>query len=172
MDDLNAMVQMLTSKGLPAEDLIVSGDVASAIINDATLQKLLDVNRMNLGGVAPLELPAGAAHIGTLNVYGKMIKIISYTETYEDDEGTVTPYIPAGTVILTAPACGRGLYGCVTQLEMDGEFYSYPGRRVPLYRADFSANTRKLVLSSRPVLIPKVKGCWVSAKVTGLGVGG
>lgn len=172
LDDLNAMVQMLTSKGLPAEDLIVSGDVASAIINDATLQKLLDVNRMNLGGVAPLELPAGAAHIGTLNVYGKMIKIISYTETYEDDEGTVTPYIPAGTVILTAPACGRGLYGCVTQLEMDGEFYSYPGRRVPLYRADFSANTRKLVLSSRPVLIPKVKGCWVSAKVTGLGVGG
>lgn len=169
LQDINAMARMLTDKGLPAEELIVSGDVADAIINDATLQKLLDSRRMNLGGIEPLELPAGAAHIGTLNVYGKMIKIIAYTETYENDEGTITPYIPAGTVILTAPACGRGLYGSVTQLEMDGEFYTYAGRRVPLYRPDFEKNTRKLVLSSCPVLIPRSKGCWISAKVTGIG---
>lgn len=169
LQDIYAMSQMLTNKGLPAEELIVSGDVADAIINDPTLQKLLDNSRMNLGGIAPLTLPAGASHIGTLNVFGKMIKIIAYTETYEDDEGTITPYIPAGTVILTAPACGRGLYGAVTQLELDGEFYTYPGRRVPLYRPDFEKNTRKLVLSSCPVLIPRSKGCWISAKVTGLG---
>ena len=169
LQDLNAMVRMLTDKGLPAEDLIVAGDVADAIINNATLQKLLDNNRMNLGGIKPLELPAGAAHIGTLNVFGKLINIIAYTETYEDDKGKLQPYIPSGTVVLTAPACGRGLYGAVTQLEMDGEFYTYPGRRVPLYRADFDKNVRKLVLSSCPVLIPQNKGCWISAKVTGLG---
>ena len=103
LQDLNQMVLMLTRKGLPAEELVVSGDVADAIINNTAIQKLLDNNRMNLGGIAPLELPEGAAHIGTLNVFGKMIKIISYVETYENDEGTVTPYIPDGTVILTAP---------------------------------------------------------------------
>lgn len=175
--DLHQMILMLTRKGLPAEELVVAGDVADAIINNATIQKLLDVNRMNLGGIAPLELPEGAAHIGTLNVFGKMIKIISYVESYEDDEGTVTPYIPAGTVILTAPAAGRGLYGAVTQLEWDGEFYSYPGRRVPKYLPDPTTNTRTLTLSSCPILIPKNKGAWISAKVTGLsaavpGVGG
>lgn len=145
----------------------MAGDVADAIINNAKIQKLLDNNRMNLGGITPLELPEGAAHIGTLNVFGKMIKLISYTETYDDD-GTLKPYIPDGTIILSAPGAGRGLYGAVTQLELDGEFYTYPGRRVPKYLPDFKTNTRTLTLSSAPLLIPKNKGAWVSAKVTGL----
>lgn len=168
LQDLHQMILMLTQKGMPAEDLIVAGDVADAIINNATMQKLLDNNRMNLGGIAPLELPEGAAHIGTLNVFGKLIKIISYVETYENDEGAITPYIPDGMVILTAPGAGRGLYGCVTQLEWDGEFYSYPGRRVPKYLPNPQTNERMLTLSSCPVLIPKNKWAWVSAKVTGL----
>lgn len=168
LQDLNQMVLMLTRKGLAAEELVVSGDVADAIINNTAIQKMLDNNRMNLGGIAPLELPEGAAHIGTLNVFGKMIKIISYVETYENDEGTVTPYIPDGTVILTAPGAGRGLYGAVTQLEYDGAFYSYTGRRVPKYLPDPKTNVRTMTLSSCPILIPKNKGAWISAKVTGL----
>lgn len=168
LQDLHQMILMLTQKGLPAEDLLVAGDVADTIINNPTIQKLMDINRMNLGGIAPLELPEGAAHIGTLNVFGKMIKIIAYVETYENDEGTITPYIPEGTVILTAPGAGRGLYGAVTQLEWDGEFYSYPGRRVPKYLPDPKTNIRTLTLSSCPILIPKNKGAWISAKVTGL----
>ena len=171
LQDLQQMILMLTQKGLAAEELVVAGDVADAIINNPTMQKLLDINRMNLGGIAPLELPEGAAHIGTLNVFGKMIKIISYVETYENDEGTITPYIPAGTVILTAPGAGRGLYGAVTQLEWDGEFYSYPGRRVPKYLPNPTTNVRSLTLSSCPILIPKNKGAWISAKVTGLNAG-
>lgn len=168
LQDLHEMVKMLTEKGLPAQELVMAGDVADAIINDPTIQKLLDNNRMNLGGIAPLELPEGAAHIGTLNVHGKMIKLISYTEVYENNEGVATPYIPAGTVILTAPGAGRGLYGAVTQLEWDGEFYTYPGRRVPKYLPDPKTNQRTLTLSSCPLLIPKNKGAWISAKVTGL----
>ena len=171
LQDLQQMILMLTQKGLAAEELVVAGDVADAIINNPTMQKLLDINRINLGGIAPLELPEGAAHIGTLNVFGKMIKIISYVETYENDEGTITPYIPAGTVILTAPGAGRGLYGAVTQLEWDGEFYSYPGRRVPKYLPNPTTNVRSLTLSSCPILIPKNKGAWISAKVTGLNAG-
>lgn len=168
LQDINAMVRMLIDRGLPAEDLIIAGDVADAIINDPTMQKLLDNNRMNLGGIAPMQLGNGASHIGTINVFGKMINLISYTETYEDEEGKLKPFIPAGNIILTAPNAGRGLYGCVTQLELDGEFYSYAGRRVPLYMPDFANHTRTLTLSSCPVLIPKNKGAWISAKVTGL----
>ena len=165
LGDINAMVQMLTVKGLPAEELVVAGDVADAIINDPAIKELLTNRRMNLGDITPMELPDGAAHIGTINVFGKMIKIIAYTETYEADDGKITPYIPDGTVILTAPAAGRGLYGAVTQLEWDGEFYTYPGRRVPKYLPKPGENTRTLTLSSCPVLIPKNKGAWISAKV-------
>lgn len=166
--DIHAMLQMLKQKGLPASELVVSADVADAMINNEKIQKLFDNRRMNLGDVAPLELPEGAAHIGTLNVYGKLIKVISYDETYENDEGEVVPYLPNGTAILTNPAAGRGLYASVTQLEWDGEFYTYPGRRVPKYLPKPGENIRTLTLSSRPVLIPKNKGAWISAKVTGI----
>ena len=169
LEDIHAMARMLTGKGLPAEELVMSGDVADVILNNATIQGLLDNRRMNLGDVAPLTLPNGAAHIGTINVHGKMIRLISYEETYEADDGTITSYLPAGTIILTAPNCGRGLYGSVTQLEeFDHDFHTYPGRRVPMYRTDFTNNTRKVVLSSCPVLIPRSKGAWISAKVTGI----
>lgn len=169
LQDMHQMILMLTQKGLPAEDLIVAGDVADAMISNAKIQKMLDISNMNIGNIAPLELPEGAARIGTLNVFGKMINVISYVETYENEEGTITPYIPDGTVIMTAPGAGRGLYGAVTQLEYDGEFYSYAGRRVPKYLPDPATNVRELTLSSCPVLIPKNKGAWISAKVTGLG---
>lgn len=165
LDDLNAMVQMLSTKGLPAEDLIVGADVASAIIHNEPLQKLMHNTRINLGEIKPEEMPAGASILGYLNVYGKMLRIISYVETYEDEEGEIKSYIPADAVILTAPGCGRGLYGAVTQLELDNNFHTYPGRRVPLFMPDFSKGTRTLTLSSCPVLIPKCKGAWISAVV-------
>ena len=168
LGDLHQMILMLTQKGLRAEELIVAGDVADTIMNNPTIQKLLDITRINIGMIEPVQLPTGASHICTLNVQGQMIKVISYVATYQNDEGTTVPYIPAGTAILTAPGAGRGLYGCVTQLEWNGEFYSYAGRRVPKYLPKPDTNNRLLTLSTRPVLIPKNKGAWISTKVTGL----
>ena len=168
LDDLNAMIDMLTVKGLPASEIVVGADVAAAIVKNEELQKMLHNNRMNMGSIDPKELPAGARYIGDLNVYGKIIAVIAYTEVYENDEGEIVPYIPADTVVLTAPASGRGLYGAVTQLELDNEFYTHPGRRVPKYVPDQAKNTRAMILSSCPVFIPKNKGAWISAVVTKL----
>lgn len=164
--DIAAMIRLLTSRGLPASELIVAPDVADTIINSADIQKLLDIKNFNIGAIDPKTLPAGAAVIGRINVHGRMIDIISYEETYESDNGTATQYIPAGKVILTAPAAGRTLYGAVTQVEQfDGQFHTYPAKRVPKYLASAEGNTRTLTLTSCPLLIPNQKNPWISATV-------
>ena len=68
---------------------------------------------------------------------------------------------------MAAPNAGRTVYGAVTQVEQsDGEFHTYTGQRVPKYVSNADGNTRTVMLTSCPLLIPNKKNPWVSAKVT------
>lgn len=164
--DIAAMVRLLTSRGLPASELIVAPDVADSIVNNTGIQKLLDIKNYNIGSIDPTTLPAGASVIGRINVRGRLIDIITYEEQYEADNGTATQYIPAGKVVLTAPAAGRALYGAVTQVEQyDGQFHTYAAKRVPKYLSSAEGNTRTLTVTSCPLLIPNQKNPWISATV-------
>ena len=143
-----------------------SPDVADAIIKNEEIQKFLDLKRYELGSVEPEALAPGAAIMAKLNVGGRIISVISYDETYTDDAGDDQQYIPSGKCILTAPACGRTLYGAVTQVEQaDGEFHTYAGKRVPKYLSNAEGNTRSLTISSRPLLIPNHKNPFITADV-------
>lgn len=164
--DLGIMARMLTTRGLPATELVCSPDVADAVINDEKVQKNLDNRRMELGMIDPELLPAGAAVVAVLNVKGRIIAILSYDETYTDDDGRDKQFIPSGKCILTAPAAGRTLYGAVTQVEQtDREFHTYAGRRIPKYLSSAEGNTRSLTISSRPLLIPNNKNPFIVADV-------
>lgn len=166
MGDIKAMSKLLTSRGLPVADLVMSGDVGDHVINNNTIQKLLDNRRINIGEITPIELPDGASRIAVLNVDGKNINLISYDETYEDENGDIVPYMGSGNVVLTAPASGRTLYGAVSQLEQsDGRFHTYAATRVPKYTADADNEVRTIKVSAKPLLIPNNKAPWISAKV-------
>lgn len=164
--DLGAMARMLTRRGLRAADLVCSPDVADAIVEDPDIKEMLDNRRYELGSVAPEELAPGSAIMARLNINGRIISVISYDETYTDDDGNDQLYIPSGKCILTAPAAGRTCYGAVSQVEQaDGEFHTYAGRRVPKYVSSAEGNTRTLTISSRPLLIPNNKNPWIVADV-------
>lgn len=165
--DIHAMIQMQKAKGLPASELLVADDVAAIILNDEKILKKLDTENYNIGTINPEELPEGVTRIGVLNVYGRFITVLNYSETYEDENGNDVAYIPDGTAVLVAPAVGRTMYGAVTQLEQkDGEFHTYTGQRVPKYLSDAVANTRTITLSSCPLPIPNRRGAWITSKVT------
>lgn len=164
--DLSEMIYMLTKNGLPATECVMARGVSKIVLQDPTIQKYLDNRSIILGTIEPMNLPEGACCFAVLNVDGHMVKLITYDETYEDESGQIVPYLPAGTVIMTAPAAGRGLYGAVTQIEQDdGEFHTYTGRRIPKYTADVKAESREIKVTSRPLLIPRSKNPWVSANV-------
>lgn len=89
LKDLEAMIRMLTKRGLRASDLVCSPDVADTIINDAAVQKLLDNRRIEIGNVEPELLPDGAAIVARLNVLGRIISVISYDLTYPSNSVTL-----------------------------------------------------------------------------------
>lgn len=163
--DLLTMVKMLTRYSNQATDVLLGADAADAIMNDEKIQKLLDINRYDIGQIAPTLMQDGAALLGILNVRGHRLNLITYDGTYEDEiTGDVTEYVPANKICVTAPGAGRALYGCVTQTEQsDGAFHSYMGRRVPRYWSDKKG--RELRLASKPLLIPRRKNPFISAEV-------
>lgn len=163
--DIAAMASLLTKRGLAATELICGADAADAILENAEIQKLLDLNNYEAGRIDPSTLPNGASHIATLNAKGRLINVICYDEEYTDGS-TSKPYIDPKNVILTAPGAGRTLYGAVSQVEQsDGEFHTYTGRRVPKYLSNAEGNTRTLTITSCPLLIPNNKNPFIVAKV-------
>lgn len=163
--DLAAMARLLTKRGLAASELVVGADAADAILGNAEIQKLLDINNYNAGRIDPATLGNGATHIATLNVKGRLINVICYDEEYTEGSETKS-YIDPKTVILTAPAAGRTLYGAVSQVEQaDGLFHTYTGKRVPKYLSNAEGNTRSLTLTACPLLIPNNKNPFIVAKV-------
>lgn len=161
--DVTAMVKMLTKRGLPVTDLAVSSDVAEFMLMDETVQKLLDNRRYEMGRIAPNALPNGVVNIGALNFGGTMLDILSVDETYEDESGSTVPYLAPGSVVVTAPDCGRTLYGAVSQIEDDGEFHTYAEPRVPQYIFNKKPPVKETQLTSKPLMAPKRKSPWAVA---------
>lgn len=164
--DLDAMIYMLTSRGLPATDLVVAPNVASVLLNNEWIIKLLDTNNYNIGSINPVMLPDGASLLGRLNVNGRIIEVFRYDETYEEIDGTVKSFIPAGKVVVTAPAAGRTVYGAISQVEdSDKKVHTYTGTEVPKYFANVKDDTREVRLASAPLPMPKNENCFISAEV-------
>lgn len=161
LDDVYAVCEGLAKRGLPATDLIVAPDVGAAILNDEKLLKLLDIKNLQIGGVDPATLPNGATKLGRLNCRGHIVDVLQYSATYTGDDDKEAQYIPAGKAIVTAPGCGRTLYGAVSQVEQsDGDFHTYAAKRVPKYYSDAHGNVRELTLTSCPLCIPNNKNAW------------
>lgn len=166
INDLAAMIYMLTSRGLPATEAIVAPDVADVILNNEHILKLLDIRNLHIGGVDPETLPAGAAKIARLNIKGRMIDILCYEDTYTEVDGTVTQFVPAGMIAVGAPAAGRTVYGAISQVEQsDGQFHTYTGTDVPKYVSDAGSNVREVTLTTAPLCVPNNENAFISAKV-------
>ena len=162
--DMCAMVQMLTKKGRPVREFVVSDDVADFLMSDGWVLAMLDNRRVELGRIDPSELTEYVYQLCTLNFKGRVLPILVSTGTYLDISGNDTPYVPDGTVIAIAPACGRGLYGAVTQVEDDGNFHTYAGTRVPQHIFTKRPPVKETQLTSRPLFVPNRPNPWVVAK--------
>lgn len=164
IDDIFAMCQMASEKGINPTDLIVTPSVMAAIRKDENLIKLLDTKNYQAGEIKTSDLGDGAKMLGTLNADGYVLNLISYNAKY-DNAGTMTAYIPDGYVIVAAPATGQTAYGSVTQKEQaDGKTHTYAGRRVPKVTVDFESDKSKIKLSAKPLLAPQKVGGWISAQ--------
>ena len=166
LNDVAAMISLLTSRGLPATEVLVAPDVADVLLSNEWILKLLDNRNYQIGGVDPSTLPAGASKIARLNIKGRMIDFLCYEDTYTELDGTVKPFIPAGMIAVTAPAAGRTVYGAITQMEeSDKEFHTHAGVNVPKYINDVAHDVREVRLATAPLCMPNNENPFITAKV-------
>ena len=162
--DICNMVKELAGRGLPARDLLLASDVGAWLMEDPWVLKMLDIRRAEMGRIAPTELTEYVTEIGVFNFAGRNLSMIVCDGSFEDADGNDGPYMPLGSVIVTAPDCGKGRYGAVTQLENDGEFHTHVGTRVPQHIFTIKPPTKETQLTSRPLLVPKRATPWMAAK--------
>lgn len=166
INDVAAMISMLTSRGLPATEVIMAPDVADVFQSNEWILKLLDVRNVHIGGIDPETLPAGASKIARLNIKGRMIDFLCYEDTYTEVDGTVKQFVPAGKIAVAAPAAGRTVYGAITQMEQsDGEFHTHTGMDVPKYISDVAHDVREVRLATAPLCMPNNENAFISAVV-------
>ena len=158
ISDVRNMCRKLSSRGLPAADLVIGSDVADAILKIDEVKELLDKQSGIIFGQidATLSQYDGVVYMGTLNFGGFRLNVICADETYEDASGTTQKYFPADSAMVTAPNCGHMMYGQITQIDYGStEFASYAAKRVPKFMLEQAADIRKLRLACRPLAAPK-----------------
>lgn len=154
--------KIIKATGKTPDICIMADNVVDCFIENATVQKLLDLQRLNIGAIEPSYKGEGVTFIGKLPSLG--LEIYSYTEYFIDDKGVEKQLIPDGTVIVGASKGGKRYYGSVTQKE-SGSWITYEGVRVPKYSNDDKNEIDELRLTSRPLPTPEDVDSWLVATV-------
>jgi hypothetical protein len=163
--DIRSMRDLIMQKsGMAPTDLILDVNVVDAFLADADIKARFDNIRYNLGVIAPtLTMDGAVSYLGRLTDLG--LDLWTYTEWFEDDNGALQPMIPYGQVAMLTRNLGRRLYGAITQMESDGNFYTYEGIKVPKVWSDNNNDTKMIRVSTRPVPAPYDADSWAIANV-------
>lgn len=163
--DLCAMARMMRKQGVMPTTLLVGANVASALLQNEKVLKLLDNRRIEIGGINPRIVAQGGAIIGNLVLDGVNVAVVDYAGEYENARGETKPYIDPDNAVLVSEGGIRALFAAVTQIENCGEnFVTRFDAMVPKFISDLENDTFKMMLTSRPAFAPQVLGTFVCAK--------
>lgn len=162
--DIIQMIKMLTRRGKPATELVVANDVGNFLMEDPWIQYMMDNRRADYGAINPEALTEYVTSLGRFNFGGRKLEILVNDGTFEDEKGKDVPFLELGSAVVTAPNCGKGLYGAVTQKEMDNKWHTHAGTRVPNYISTIVPPADETVVSCRPLFVPKTVSPWTAAK--------
>lgn len=148
---------------------VMGSDVANAFVNNAKVQKALDVKNYNLAVIEPRQLPNGVTYIGTIHELG--LDIYKYNEWYLDDwtdpEAPVEkPLVPANQLALLSTNADYSMYyGAITLIdENTGNFTTVEGKYVADTWAKRKPARRFLALNSAPLCVPHDVDSWFVAQ--------
>lgn len=166
-DDLRAASERIQEDSGYIPTLMLCGrNVEQYLLNNTEIFKWISVpNRQNLSMVsfAPHYTTPQARFVGYISALN--LEVVSYSETYTDDDGQVKPFLDPDTVIIANPNRGRQLYGAITFMNQDGNWQTIAANNVPIYLADPNAQQSSLAIYSRFLLVPEVMEDWLVLKV-------
>lgn len=143
---------------------IMAGNVADLFINNLAVQTLLDIRNLTIGTIQPRIQQDGITYIGTIASLG--LELYTYDEWFLDDDDVEYPMMPDDYLIMGRTGLGSRLYGAVTQVEeVDKEFHTYEGTRIPKVWTDTNNDMKLVRIASRPLPKPDDVDSWYVLKV-------
>lgn len=158
--------QQVSRNGFANANMVIMGKAAAdAFMADATIAKLLDNRRIEIGAIKPEEMEGGLTYYGHLNLPG--VDIYGYDEVYLDDETNETkPLIPDNVVLMIPSAASfMRAYGLCTYLDDAGEWHIAETARLLYTYVEHRPNRRFIELQTHPLLIPDKMDSWLAATV-------
>lgn len=158
--------QQVSRNGFANANMVIMGKAAAdAFMADATVAKLLDNRRIEIGAIKPEEMEGGLTYYGHLNLPG--VDIYGYDEVYLDDEtGETKPLIPDNVVLMIPSAASfMRAYGLCTYLDDAGEWHRAETDRLLRTYVEHRPDRRFIELQTHPLLIPDKIDSWFAATV-------
>lgn len=165
-DDIIAMCEKLTDRGLPAEDLVIGANIASIFRHHSEISKMLEkTSGVIVGEINETRYP-GATRMGVLNFGGHELTIWNVNESYMDAEKVLHKYFPVNGIMVSAPNCGCMKYGAITQKEHGAApeaWFTRTGKRIPKLKVDVNNDAQSLRLACKPLPVPRNRTPWIFA---------
>lgn len=158
--------QQVSRNGFANANMVIMGKAAAdAFMADATVAKLLDNRRIEIGAIKPEEMEGGITYYGHLNLPG--VDIYGYDEVYLDDEtGETKPLIPDNVVLMIPSAASfMRAYGLCTYLDDAGAWHRAETDRLLRTYVEHRPDRRFIELQTHPLLIPDKIDSWLAATV-------
>lgn len=141
---------IVQTSGINPTHCVMGFDAIDAFVNNAKVQKLLDLRKVEIGAIDPQILPNGVTYHGYLKELG--LDIYSYEEWYVDPaDDQEKPMVPAKKVLLASANAGfKMLYGAI--IDVTNGTFAMP--RVPNTWKQYKPSAQFLQLASRPLPVP------------------
>lgn len=155
---------ILSARGIKATDIVMTVDVSMLLMTDPEFLDFYNKLHVNTGAIDQKELPEGVSYNGSINVNGVIYSMYTYAESFEDLDGEVKSFLPAGTIAFLRPGMGTTAYAQVTFIK-DGHFTSHADKLIPRVIADEGKNIMEVQMFSRPVPYPLDWDGWIVANI-------
>lgn len=159
------IAQELHNRGVKCTDIVMTSDVSMGLMTDKEFMEFYKYNKVDIGTLKPEELPAGIVFNGTININGILMNLFTYDSVFENMDGSVKEFLPAGTIAFLEPGMGETVYCEVTFLEDDKDWHSYAQPIVPRFLSDERNNVMEIQEFSRPVPFPHDQEGWMVANI-------
>lgn len=158
------VASILRKRHVRVTDIVMTSDVSMLLMTDPDFLEYYNKLQVRTGEINQVETPAGVTCNGTINVNGVLFTMFTYDDDYEDIDGQIRPFLPAGTMVFIAPGLGETVYAQVTFVE--GKAHkSYAEKIVARLVASDENNTVEVQTFSRPVPYPKDWDGWIVANI-------
>lgn len=160
---LRHMKRMVAAKsGMTADVCILGSSVVDVFLDNETVQKRLDLTRLNVGAINVQQMGPGVTYWGYFADPG--LDVYSYDVTYSDKDGEVHEMVPDDMIFVGASGVGKLLFAAIRDL--DGLFatdYFSKSWTEP------DPSTAWVLMQTSPLTVPYYVNAYVGAHVLGTG---